>query len=119
MLQSFREKLKMRPLLDDERGTSSAEYALILCVVGVGIGAAMLVLGNNVGGSMNGKVSDFDPVYAGSGSGSGSGGSGGNGSGGGSSGSGSTTTDTGGTDTTTVPGNSGGGNAGGKGKGKN
>lgn len=32
----------------DESGASAAEYALIIAIVGVGIGAAALVLGNNV-----------------------------------------------------------------------
>jgi len=32
----------------DEAGASAAEYALIIAVVGVGIGAAALVLGANV-----------------------------------------------------------------------
>src|SRR6478672_1672844 len=35
--------------LADESGASAAEYALILAVVGVAIGAAALVLGQNVG----------------------------------------------------------------------
>lgn len=34
--------------LRDESGASAAEYALIIAVVGVGVGAAALVLGNNV-----------------------------------------------------------------------
>lgn len=34
--------------LIDESGASAAEYALIIAIVGVGIGAAALVLGNNV-----------------------------------------------------------------------
>jgi len=34
--------------LRDENGASAAEYALIIAIVGVGIGAAALVLGNNV-----------------------------------------------------------------------
>ena len=33
----------------DESGASAAEYALILAVVGVAIGAAALALGQNVG----------------------------------------------------------------------
>ena len=32
----------------DQRGASASEYALILCVVGLGIGASALVLGANV-----------------------------------------------------------------------
>lgn len=34
--------------LRDESGASAAEYALILAIVGVGIGAAALALGANV-----------------------------------------------------------------------
>ncbi|QGN54470.1 Flp family type IVb pilin [Novosphingobium sp. Gsoil 351] len=37
----------------DESGASAAEYALILAVVGVAIGAAALTLGQNVGLSIN------------------------------------------------------------------
>ena len=36
----------------DESGASAAEYALILAVVGVAIGAAALTLGKNVGASI-------------------------------------------------------------------
>ena len=32
----------------DESGASAAEYALILAVVGVGIGTAAVLLGNNI-----------------------------------------------------------------------
>ena len=38
----------LKTFLKDESGASAAEYALIIAVVGVGIGAAALVLGNNV-----------------------------------------------------------------------
>lgn len=121
---------RLRAFLRDESGTSSAEYALILGVVGVGVGAATLVLGANVGSSMNGKVGDFDVAYAGStkgGGGSAGGGSSGGGtSGGGSSGGGSTGGGTGsggsdaGSDTGTGNGNgNGNGNGGGNGNGKN
>ena len=36
----------------DESGASAAEYALILAVVGVAIGAGALALGTNVGASI-------------------------------------------------------------------
>lgn len=75
----------IREFLRDERGASSSEYALILGVIGVGVGAATLMLGANVGASMNGKAASFDPGFTG-GSGTGSGG-GSNGSGGGGNGS--------------------------------
>lgn len=38
----------LKTFLRDESGASAAEYALIIAIVGVGIGAAALVLGNNV-----------------------------------------------------------------------
>lgn len=38
----------LKAFIADETGASAAEYALIIAVVGVGIGAAALVLGNNV-----------------------------------------------------------------------
>ncbi len=44
----------------DESGSSAAEYALILAIVGVGLGAAALVLGNNVTVSIDAAPSDFD-----------------------------------------------------------
>ncbi|QGN54471.1 Flp family type IVb pilin [Novosphingobium sp. Gsoil 351] len=43
----------LRTFLRDESGASAAEYALILAVVGVAIGAAALTLGQNVGLSIN------------------------------------------------------------------
>jgi len=44
--------------LRDESGASAAEYALIIAVVGVGIGAAALVLGNNVGIAVGGAANE-------------------------------------------------------------
>ena len=41
-------KTFLKTFLKDESGASAAEYALIIAVVGVGIGAAALVLGANV-----------------------------------------------------------------------
>ncbi|WP_271077114.1 Flp family type IVb pilin [Aurantiacibacter sp. MUD61] len=41
-------KTFLKTFLADESGASAAEYALIIAVVGVGIGAAALVLGDNV-----------------------------------------------------------------------
>jgi len=43
----------IKTFLTDESGASAAEYALILAVVGVAIGAGALVLGQNVGESIN------------------------------------------------------------------
>lgn len=42
----------------DEAGASAAEYALIIAVVGVGIGAAALVLGANVKQAVDGAAVD-------------------------------------------------------------
>ena len=42
-------KTFLHTFLRDESGASAAEYALILAVVGVAIGAAALTLGQNVG----------------------------------------------------------------------
>ena len=39
----------IKTFLHDESGASAAEYALILAVVGVAIGAGALLLGQNVG----------------------------------------------------------------------
>ena len=41
-------KTFLKNFIADESGASAAEYALIIAVVGVGIGAAALVLGANV-----------------------------------------------------------------------
>lgn len=41
-------KTFIKTFLRDEAGASAAEYALILAIVGVAIGAAALTLGNNV-----------------------------------------------------------------------
>ena len=41
-------KTFLKTFLTDESGASAAEYALILAIVGVGIGAAALSLGANV-----------------------------------------------------------------------
>ncbi len=41
-------KTFIKNFVADESGASAAEYALIIAVVGVGIGAAALVLGQNV-----------------------------------------------------------------------
>lgn len=41
-------KTFIQNFLRDESGASAAEYALIIAVVGVGIGAAALLLGSNI-----------------------------------------------------------------------
>lgn len=42
----------IKNFLNDEAGASAAEYALILAVIGVAIGAAALALGQNVGAAI-------------------------------------------------------------------
>jgi pilus assembly protein Flp/PilA len=51
----------LKTFLRDETGASAAEYALIIAIVGVGIGAAALALGANVKEAI-GNASD--DVYA-------------------------------------------------------
>ena len=72
----------IRDFVRDEHGASSSEYALILGVIGVGVGAATLMLGANVGASMNGKAASFDPGFTGGSDTGSAGGGNGNGSGG-------------------------------------
>ena len=43
----------------DEAGASSAEYALLLAIVGAGIILASLALGVSIGGAMNQAASDM------------------------------------------------------------
>lgn len=47
----------LKTFLRDETGASAAEYALIIAIVGVGIGAAALALGSNVTAAI-GNASD-------------------------------------------------------------
>jgi len=53
-------KTFLKTFLRDESGASAAEYALIIAVVGVGIGAAALVLGNNVGIAVGGAANEVN-----------------------------------------------------------
>ena len=48
----FAMKTFLKTFLNDESGASAAEYALILAVVGVAIGAGALALGTNIGASI-------------------------------------------------------------------
>lgn len=48
----------LNTFLKDESGASAAEYALIIAIVGVGIGAAALALGNNVTAAIGGAAND-------------------------------------------------------------
>ena len=51
-------KTFLKSFIADESGASAAEYALIIAVVGVGIGAAALVLGGNVEAAVAGAAKD-------------------------------------------------------------
>lgn len=52
-------KTFLKNFVADEAGASAAEYALIIAVVGVGIGAAALVLGANVKTAIDGASDDI------------------------------------------------------------
>ncbi len=52
-------KTFIKNFVADEAGASAAEYALIIAVVGVGIGAAALVLGANVKEAVDGASTDI------------------------------------------------------------
>jgi len=51
-------KTFLKTFLNDESGASAAEYALILAIVGVFIGAAALGLGANVQDAIAGAATD-------------------------------------------------------------
>ena len=53
-------KTFIKAFLRDESGASAAEYALIIAIVGVGIGAAALALGNNVTNAVGNAANDVD-----------------------------------------------------------
>ncbi len=46
-------KSRLAALWRDDSGASAAEYALILAIIGAGIAAASLALGNSISGAMN------------------------------------------------------------------
>jgi pilus assembly protein Flp/PilA len=48
----------LKNFIADESGASAAEYALIIAVVGVGIGAAALLLGANVSSAVADAADD-------------------------------------------------------------
>ena len=54
-------KTFLKSFIQDETGASAAEYALILAVVGVAIGAAAVLLGNNIKLAITNAAGD---VYA-------------------------------------------------------
>lgn len=51
-------KTFLKSFVADESGASAAEYALIIAIVGVGIGAAALALGNNVTAAVGEAAND-------------------------------------------------------------
>ncbi len=51
----------LKRFLRDESGMAAAEYGLIIAVVGMALGAAALVLGNNVAFAVD---SDAQQIYA-------------------------------------------------------
>ena len=53
-------KTFIKNFIADESGASAAEYALIIAVVGVGIGAAALVLGVNVESAVGNAANEVD-----------------------------------------------------------
>lgn len=53
-------KTFIKTFLADESGASAAEYALILAIVGVAIGAAALALGANVRAAIGGASDDVN-----------------------------------------------------------
>ena len=48
----------LKTFIADDSGASAAEYALIIAIVGVGIGAAALALGNNVTAAIGDAAND-------------------------------------------------------------
>ena len=54
----FTMKTFLKTFLNDESGASAAEYALLLAIVGVAIGAAALALGGNVRAAIAGAATD-------------------------------------------------------------
>lgn len=59
-------KTFLKNFIADESGASAAEYALIIAIVGVGIGAAALVLGNNVTNAIGQAANEVDSCNDGS-----------------------------------------------------
>ncbi|WP_225871468.1 Flp family type IVb pilin [Qipengyuania atrilutea] len=53
-------KTFLKSFIADESGASAAEYALIIAVVGVGIGAAALALGGNIQAAIGGAANEVD-----------------------------------------------------------
>jgi pilus assembly protein Flp/PilA len=53
-------KTFLKTFLVDESGASAAEYALIIAIVGVGVGAAALSLGANVEAAIGNASNEVD-----------------------------------------------------------
>ena len=62
-------KTFLKTFLVDETGASAAEYALILAIVGVGIGGAAFVLGDNVTAAIGGAANDVNACNTATGTG--------------------------------------------------
>jgi pilus assembly protein Flp/PilA len=52
----------IKKLWADTSGASAAEYALILAIVGTGIAAAAVVLGDSIGNAMNRTATKMDNI---------------------------------------------------------
>lgn len=52
----------LKAFIADETGASAAEYALILAIVGVGIGGAAVLLGNAIEGSIDNATAEINAV---------------------------------------------------------
>ena len=62
-------KTFLKNFIADESGASAAEYALIIAIVGVGIGAAALALGANVTTAIGNASDDVGACADGAGTG--------------------------------------------------
>ena len=62
-------KTFLKNFIADESGASAAEYALIIAIVGVGIGAAALALGNNVTAAVGNAANDVHACNSATGTG--------------------------------------------------
>jgi len=51
---------KFISMLSDDSGASAAEYALILAIVGTGIAAAAIILGNTIANTMKDAANCID-----------------------------------------------------------
>jgi pilus assembly protein Flp/PilA len=56
---------KIVSFLKDESGASAAEYALILAIIGAGVGVAVFSLGSAISGKINKATSCINATSAG------------------------------------------------------